>query len=128
MNCLDKGNAIPTPANTDPAQDHGRHRLIVLTDMGADNRSTLDFYFPYRLINHQVKYAENSGCVSTAFCAAEGGEKRFHTGLGRTRVEQHCCCLKNFRLVRENPSIEGTENPVYCPQIEGKQENESDDH
>src|ERR1700722_2526568 len=37
MNCLDKGNAVPFPARNDPAEDRGRHRLVVLTDMGADN-------------------------------------------------------------------------------------------
>jgi len=37
MNCRDTGNVTPVPAATDPALDHGRHRLIVLTDLGADN-------------------------------------------------------------------------------------------
>jgi hypothetical protein len=37
MNCLDKGNAVALPARNDPAEDRGRHRLVVLTDMGADN-------------------------------------------------------------------------------------------
>lgn len=37
MNCLDKGNIVPTPISQDPALDEGTHRLIVLTDQGADN-------------------------------------------------------------------------------------------
>ncbi|MFL6415449.1 MAG: DUF1593 domain-containing protein [Bryobacteraceae bacterium] len=37
MNCLDAGNIVPAPPITDPAQDGGKHRLVVLTDMGADN-------------------------------------------------------------------------------------------
>lgn len=37
MNCLDKGNIMPSPVSHDPALDEGTHRLIVLTDQGADN-------------------------------------------------------------------------------------------
>src|SRR4051794_1701944 len=37
MNCRDTGTTVPAPPITDPAQDEGRHRLVVLTDMGADN-------------------------------------------------------------------------------------------
>lgn len=37
MNCLDRGNVVPAPPLTDPGQDGGRHRVVVLTDMGADN-------------------------------------------------------------------------------------------
>jgi len=37
MNCLDKGHVRPVPPNTDPVADQGKHRVIVLTDMGADN-------------------------------------------------------------------------------------------
>jgi hypothetical protein len=37
MNCLDKGNIVAAPKSNDPALDRGRHRLIVLTDQGADN-------------------------------------------------------------------------------------------
>src|SRR3954471_3442683 len=37
MNCRDTGTTVPAPPITDPAQDEGRHRLVVFTDMGADN-------------------------------------------------------------------------------------------
>lgn len=36
-NCLDKGHVVAVPPTTDPAQDQGKHRVFVLTDMGADN-------------------------------------------------------------------------------------------
>jgi hypothetical protein len=34
---LDKGHVQAVPPTTDPAADQGKHRVIVLTDMGADN-------------------------------------------------------------------------------------------
>ena len=37
MNCLDKDHVIATVRENDPAQDEGKHRLFVLSDMGGDN-------------------------------------------------------------------------------------------
>ena len=37
MNCSDKGNITAIEPTKDPALDQGKHRLFVLTDMGADN-------------------------------------------------------------------------------------------
>ena len=37
MNCLDTGHILAAPPTTDPAEDQGRHRVVVLTDMAADN-------------------------------------------------------------------------------------------
>jgi hypothetical protein len=37
MNCRNEGAITTIPAKSDPALDLGKHRLIVLTDMGGDN-------------------------------------------------------------------------------------------
>ena len=37
MNCRDTGAITPIVPKTDPGLDLGKHRLIVLTDMGGDN-------------------------------------------------------------------------------------------
>ena len=37
MNCRDKGNVVASPPVADPAADQGKHRIFVLTDVGADN-------------------------------------------------------------------------------------------